>query len=82
MPEIGPADVLIKVARRRSILRHLARPGRLSAQTEVPSCRAWKAPARIEAVGAEVNWQPGDRVIFGVRPGAFANTSGCRPAAT
>src|SRR5918996_3289701 len=40
---------------------------------ELPFIPGMEGAGTISAIGAEVkNWKAGDRVIFGVRPGAFA----------
>src|SRR5260221_7108933 len=81
IPEIGPADVLIKVGAAWVIFPDVLM---LSAgyqhKPELPFVPGMEGAGTIEAVGAEVkNWRAGDRVIFGVRPGAFAEYV-CLPA--
>ena len=74
IPETGPADVLIKVgAASVNFPDVLMLSAGYQHKPELPFVPGMEGAGTIEAVGAEVkNWQPGDRVIFGVRPGAFA----------
>jgi len=79
IPEPGPADVLIKVgAASVNFPDVLMLSAGYQHKPELPFVPGMEGAGTIESVGAEVkNWQPGDRVIFGVRPsstsgGAFA----------
>jgi NADPH2:quinone reductase len=74
VPEIGPADVLIKVgAASVNFPDVLMLTAGYQHKPELPFIPGMEGAGTISAVGAEVtNWKAGDRVIFGVRPGAFA----------
>src|SRR5215510_4135669 len=74
VPEIGPADVLIKVgAASVNFPDVLMLTAEYQHKPELPFIPGMEGAGTIAAVGAEVKtWKPGDRVIFGVRPGAFA----------
>ena len=74
IPEIGPADVLIKVgAASVNFPDVLMLSAGYQHKPELPFIPGMEGAGTISAVGAEVkSWQVGDRVIFGVRPGAFA----------
>ena len=74
IPEPGPADVLIKVgAASVNFPDVLMLSAGYQHKPELPFVPGMEGAGTIQAVGAEVKtWQPGDRVIFGVRPGAFA----------
>ena len=74
IPEIGPADVLIKVgAASVNFPDVLMLTADYQHKPELPFIPGMEGAGTISAVGAEVkNWKAGDRVIFGVRPGAFA----------
>jgi NADPH2:quinone reductase len=74
IPEPGPADVLITVgAASVNFPDVLMLSAGYQHKPELPFVPGMEGAGTIESVGAEVkNWQPGDRVIFGVRPGAFA----------
>jgi len=74
IPEIGPSDVLIKVgAASVNFPDVLMLSAGYQHKPELPFIPGMEGAGTIAAVGAEVkNWQAGDRVIFGVRPGAFA----------
>jgi NADPH:quinone reductase len=74
IPEIGPADVLIKVgAASVNFPDVLMLTADYQHKPELPFVPGMEGAGTISAIGAEVkNWKAGDRVIFGVRPGAFA----------
>src|SRR5215510_16411192 len=74
VPEIGPADVLIKVgAASVNFPDVLMLTAEYQHKPELPFIPGMEGAGTISAVGAEVKtWKVGDRVIFGVRPGAFA----------
>src|SRR6266542_3230557 len=74
VPEIGPSDVLIKVgAASVNFPDVLMLTADYQHKPELPFIPGMEGAGTISAVGAEVrNWRTGDRVIFGVRPGAFA----------
>src|SRR5882672_221365 len=74
IPEIGPSDVLIKVgAASVNFPDVLMLSAGYQHKPELPFIPGMEGAGTIAGVGAEVkNWQAGDRVIFGVRPGAFA----------
>jgi NADPH2:quinone reductase len=74
VPEIGPADVLIKVgAASVNFPDVLMLTAEYQHKPELPFIPGMEGAGTISAIGAEVKtWKAGDRVIFGVRPGAFA----------
>jgi NADPH2:quinone reductase len=74
IPEPGPTDVLIKVgAASVNFPDVLMLSAGYQHKPELPFVPGMEGAGTIAAVGAEVrNWRAGDRVIFGVRPGAFA----------
>ena len=74
IPEIGPADVLIKVgAASVNFPDVLMLTADYQHKPELPFIPGMEGAGTISAVGADVKtWKAGDRVIFGVRPGAFA----------
>jgi NADPH2:quinone reductase len=74
IPEIGPADVLIKVgAASVNFPDVLMLTAEYQHKPELPFIPGMEGAGTISAIGANVkNWKAGDRVIFGVRPGAFA----------
>lgn len=74
IPEVGPADVLIKVgAASVNFPDVLMLTADYQHKPELPFIPGMEGAGTISAIGAEVkNWKAGDRVIFGVRPGAFA----------
>src|SRR6185503_12490364 len=74
IPEIGPSDVLIKVgAASVNFPDVLMLTADYQHKPELPFIPGMEGAGTISAVGVEVrNWKAGDRVIFGVRPGAFA----------
>src|ERR1700754_2593716 len=74
VPEPGPADVLIKVgAASVNFPDVLMLSAGYQHKPELPFIPGMEGAGTIAAVGPEVkNWKPGDKVIFGVRPGAMA----------
>ncbi len=74
IPAIGPTDVLIKVgAASVNFPDVLMLSAGYQHKPELPFIPGMEGAGTISAVGAEVtSWKAGDRVIFGVRPGAFA----------
>src|SRR5512141_1881339 len=74
IPEIGPSDVLIKVgAASVNFPDVLMLTAGYQHKPQLPFIPGMEGAGTISAVGAEVkNWHAGDKVIFGVRPGAFA----------
>jgi NADPH2:quinone reductase len=74
VPEIGPADVLIRVgAASVNFPDVLMLTADYQHKPELPFIPGMEGAGTVSAVGADVrNWHVGDRVIFGVRPGAFA----------
>src|SRR4030095_11971606 len=74
VPEPGPADVLIKVgAASVNFPDVLMLTADYQHKPELPFIPGMEGAGTVSAVGADVkNWKAGDRVIFGVRPGAFA----------
>jgi NADPH2:quinone reductase len=74
IPGIGPADVLIKVgAASVNFPDVLMLSAGYQHKPELPFIPGMEGAGTVSAVGADVtHWKPGDRVIFGVRPGAFA----------
>ena len=74
MPEAGPREVVVKVgAAGVNFPDILSVAGTYQHKQQVPFIPGMEGAGKIHAVGSEVRaWKPGDRVIFGVRPGAFA----------
>jgi NADPH2:quinone reductase len=74
IPEPGPADVLIKVgAASVNFPDVLMLSAGYQHKPELPFIPGMEGAGTVERIGAEVkNWKPGDKVIFGVRPGAMA----------
>ena len=74
VPAIGPADVLIKVgAASVNFPDVLMLTAAYQHKPELPFIPGMEGAGTISAVGDDVTgWRAGDRVIFGVRPGAFA----------
>ena len=74
IPEIGPGEVLIKVgAASVNFPDVLMLQAGYQHKPELPFIPGMEGAGTIQSTGAEVTgWQPGDKVIFGVRPGAFA----------
>jgi NADPH2:quinone reductase len=74
IPEPGPADVLIRVgAASVNFPDVLMLSGSYQHMPELPFVPGMEGAGTIEAVGPDAkDWRFGERVIFGVRPGAFA----------
>lgn len=74
IPEAGPADLVIRVgAASVNFPDVLMVAGGYQHKPELPFVPGMEGAGTVHAVGAEVTgWTTGDRVIFGVRPGAFA----------
>lgn len=74
IPQPGPADVLIKVgAASVNFPDVLMLSAGYQHKPELPFIPGMEGAGTVEKVGAEVkSWEPGDKVIFGVRPGAMA----------
>lgn len=74
VPQPGPADVLIRVgAASVNFPDVLMLSAGYQHKPELPFIPGMEGAGTIAAVGAEVkSWQAGDKVIFGVRPGAMA----------
>ena len=74
IPEPGPADVLIKVgAAAVNFPDVLMLSAGYQHKPELPFIPGMEGAGTVERVGAEVKtWKAGDKVIFGVRPGAMA----------
>ena len=74
IPQPGPADVLVKVgAASVNFPDVLMLSAGYQHKPELPFIPGMEGAGTIAAVGAEVkHWQAGDKVIFGVRPGAMA----------
>ena len=74
IPEPGPTDVLIKVgAASVNFPDVLMLSAAYQHKPELPFIPGMEGAGAIAAVGAEAKtWKPGDKVIFGVRPGAMA----------
>jgi NADPH:quinone reductase len=74
VPQPGPADVLIKVgAASVNFPDVLMLSAGYQHKPELPFVPGMEGAGTIEVAGGEVkNWRAGDKVIFGVRPGAMA----------
>ena len=74
IPQPGPADVLVKVgAASVNFPDVLMLSAGYQHKPELPFIPGMEGAGTIAAIGAEVKrWQAGDKVIFGVRPGAMA----------
>jgi NADPH2:quinone reductase len=74
IPDAGPGDIVIRVgAASVNFPDVLMVSGGYQHKPELPFVPGMEGAGTIHAVGAGVTaWKPGDRVIFGVRPGAFA----------
>jgi NADPH:quinone reductase len=74
VPEVGPSDVLIRVgAASVNFPDILMLSAAYQHKPELPYIPGMEGAVTVAAVGAEVKtWRAGDRVIFGVKPGAFA----------
>lgn len=81
IPEIGSSDVLVKVgAASVNFPDVLMLTASYQHKPELPFVPGMEGAGTISAVGDDVkDWRVGDRVIFGVRPGAFAEYA-CVPA--
>jgi NADPH:quinone reductase len=74
IPEPGPGDVRVKVgAASVNFPDVLMLSAGYQHKPELPFVPGMEGAGTIDAVGAEVkDWKAGDKVIFGVRPGAMA----------
>jgi NADPH2:quinone reductase len=74
LPEAGPAEIVIKVgAAGVNFPDVLTVAGTYQHKPELPFIPGMEGAGAIHALGADVTgWRVGDRVIFSVRPGAFA----------
>jgi NADPH2:quinone reductase len=74
LPEAGPRDVVVKVAAAAvNFPDVLTVSGDYQHKPELPFVPGMEGAGTVHAVGAErADWKVGDRVIFGIRPGAFA----------
>jgi NADPH:quinone reductase len=74
MPDPGPSDVVVKVAAAAvNFPDILTVSGDYQHKPELPFVPGMEGAGTVHAVGREIkSWRPGDHVIFGIRPGAFA----------
>lgn len=74
IPEPGPADIVVRVgAAAVNFPDVLTVSGDYQHKPELPFIPGMEGAGTVHAVGAECrDWHPGDKVIFGIRPGAFA----------
>lgn len=74
MPEAGPGEIVIKVgAASINFPDVLMVSGGYQHKPELPFVPGMEGAGVVHAVAGDVTgWSPGDRVIFGIRPGAFA----------
>ncbi len=74
IPEAGPGEIVVRVgAGSVNFPDVLMVAGGYQHKPQLPFVPGMEGAGTIHAVGADVTgWKPGDRVIFGVRPGAFA----------
>ena len=74
VPVAGPADVLIRVgAASVNFPDVLMLSAGYQHKPELPFIPGMEGAGTVEQAGADVTtWKPGDKVIFGVRPGAMA----------
>lgn len=74
VPEPGPAEMVIKVgAAGINFPDILTVAGGYQHKPELPFVPGIEGAGTVHAVGREVaRWRPGDRVMFNLRPGAFA----------
>jgi NADPH:quinone reductase len=74
VPEPGPTDVVVRVgAASVNFPDVLMVSGGYQHKPELPFVPGMEGAGTVHAVGSQVtNWRAGERVIFGVRPGAFA----------
>ena len=74
IPEPGPTDIVIKVgAAAVNFPDVLTVSGDYQHKPELPFVPGMEGAGTVHAVGTERDdWKIGDRAIFGIRPGAFA----------
>lgn len=74
VPVVGPGEIVVKVgAASVNFPDVLTVSGEYQHKPELPFVPGMEGAGIVHAVGPDVTkWAPGDRVIFGVRPGAFA----------
>ncbi|MBL0897971.1 MAG: NADPH:quinone oxidoreductase family protein [Reyranella sp.] len=74
VPVVGPGEIVVKVgAASVNFPDVLTVSGEYQHKPELPFVPGMEGAGIVHAVGPGVTkWAPGDRVIFGVRPGAFA----------
>jgi NADPH2:quinone reductase len=74
IPEPGPSEIIVEVgAASVNFPDILTVSGEYQHKPELPFVPGMEGAGTVHAVGDEVAaWRPGDRVIFGIRPGAFA----------
>ncbi|TAJ36964.1 MAG: NADPH:quinone oxidoreductase family protein [Reyranella sp.] len=74
IPEAGPGEIVVKVgAASVNFPDVLTVSGEYQHKPELPFVPGMEGAGLVHAMGADVTkWALGDRVIFGVRPGAFA----------
>lgn len=74
IPDAGPGEIVIKVgAASVNFPDVLMVSGSYQHKPELPFVPGMEGAGVVHAVAGDVtDWNPGDRVIFGIRPGAFA----------
>jgi len=74
LPEPGPHDIVVKVgAASVNFPDVLTVSGDYQHKPDLPFVPGMEGAGIVHAVGAErLDWKVGDKVIFGIRPGAFA----------
>jgi NADPH2:quinone reductase len=74
IPQPGPGDVVVRVgAAAVNFPDVLTVSGEYQHKPELPFVPGMEGAGTVHAVGAErQDWKVGDKVIFGIRPGAFA----------
>ena len=74
LPEPGPRDIVVKVgAASVNFPDVLTVSGDYQHKPDLPFVPGMEGAGIVHAVGAErLDWKVGDKVIFGIRPGAFA----------
>lgn len=74
IPEAGPGDIVVRVgAASVNFPDILTVSGEYQHKPELPFVPGMEGAGTIHSLGGDVTgWKVGDRVIFGVRPGAFA----------
>jgi NADPH2:quinone reductase len=74
IPEAGPGEIVVRVgAASVNFPDVLTVSGEYQHKPELPFVPGMEGAGLVHAMGADVTkWALGDRVIFGVRPGAFA----------